>query len=225
MTTPVPPVFDRNARVGAGFTLLAASGFAAVSILTSIAMRYDVSLSTVLTWRYVLSAVVLVATIRALKYHGGIDVKELGKPNLAALEKGITNIERHVNNIRNNFGLPCVVAINHRTEDTDAEVKLLMDKLAHHGANHEREVMRAPEIAWSLRSSPNCPWAFGQPSYLTFPRLVKPATVISSPCHQRHEACALANAFSYGSRSGSWQKARSLVAPCASALRAPAENE
>jgi len=80
------------------------------------------------------SAVVLVATIRALKYHGGIDVKELGKPNLVALEKGIANIERHVNNIRNNYGLPCVVSINHRTEDTDAEVKLLMDKMTHHGA-------------------------------------------------------------------------------------------
>jgi len=80
------------------------------------------------------AAVVLVATIRALKYHGGIDVKELSKPNLAALEKGIANIERHVNNIRNNYGLPCVVSINHRTEDTDAEVKLLMDKMAHHGA-------------------------------------------------------------------------------------------
>src|SRR5207248_5477463 len=80
------------------------------------------------------SAVVLVATIRALKYHGGVDVKELSKPNLEALAKGITNIERHVNNIRNNYGLPCVVAINHRTEDTDAEVKLLQDKMAHHGA-------------------------------------------------------------------------------------------
>ena len=80
------------------------------------------------------SAVVLVATIRALKYHGGVDVKELGKPNLEALAKGIANIERHVNNIRNNYGLPCVVSINHRTEDTDAEVKLLMDKMAHHGA-------------------------------------------------------------------------------------------
>jgi len=80
------------------------------------------------------SAVVLVATIRALKYHGGIDVKELGRENLDALAKGITNIERHVNNIRNNYGLPCVVAINHRTEDTDAEVKMLQDKMAHHGA-------------------------------------------------------------------------------------------
>jgi formate--tetrahydrofolate ligase len=80
------------------------------------------------------SAVVLVATIRALKYHGGIEVKELGKENLEALAKGITNIERHVNNIRNNYGLPCVVAINHRTEDTDAEVKMLQEKMAHHGA-------------------------------------------------------------------------------------------
>ncbi|HWH40644.1 MAG TPA: formate--tetrahydrofolate ligase, partial [Usitatibacter sp.] len=81
------------------------------------------------------SAVVLVATIRALKFHGGVDVKELSKgENLEALAKGITNIERHVNNIRNNYGLPCVVSINHRTEDTDAEVKLLQDKMAHHGA-------------------------------------------------------------------------------------------
>jgi formate--tetrahydrofolate ligase len=80
------------------------------------------------------SAVVLVATVRALKYHGGIEVKELGKENLEALGKGIANIERHVNNIRNNYGLPCVVAINHRTEDTDAEVKLLQEKMAHHGA-------------------------------------------------------------------------------------------
>jgi formate--tetrahydrofolate ligase len=80
------------------------------------------------------AAVVLVATIRALKYHGGIDVKDLKGENLDALGKGITNIERHVNNIRNNYGLPCVVAINHRTEDTDAEVKLLQDKMAHHGA-------------------------------------------------------------------------------------------
>jgi drug/metabolite transporter (DMT)-like permease len=63
MTAPLSPVLDRNARVGAGFTLLAASGFAAVSILTSVAMRSDVSLSTVLTWRYVLSAVVLVTWV------------------------------------------------------------------------------------------------------------------------------------------------------------------
>ncbi len=79
-------------------------------------------------------AVVLVATIRALKFHGGIEVKDLATPDLDALQRGIANLERHVNNIRNHYGLSCVVAINHRTEDTDAEVKLLMDKLAHHGA-------------------------------------------------------------------------------------------
>jgi formate--tetrahydrofolate ligase len=79
------------------------------------------------------AAAVLVATIRALKFHGGVDVKALGQEDLQALEKGIANIERHVNNIRNHYGLACVVAINHRTEDTDAEVKLLMDKLAHKG--------------------------------------------------------------------------------------------
>jgi len=79
------------------------------------------------------AAAVLVATIRALKFHGGVDVKALGKEDLEALEKGMANIERHVNNIRNHYGLPCVVAINHRTEDTDAEVELLMDKLAQKG--------------------------------------------------------------------------------------------
>ncbi|MGH8750329.1 MAG: formate--tetrahydrofolate ligase [Burkholderiales bacterium] len=76
------------------------------------------------------AAVVLVATIRALKYHGGVDLKELNKENLPALEKGIANLERHVNNVRNHFGLPCVVSINHFTFDTDAEVALLKKKMS-----------------------------------------------------------------------------------------------
>ncbi len=79
-------------------------------------------------------AVVIVATIRALKYHGGVDVKELNKENLAALEKGVTNLERHVNNVRNHYGLPCVVSINRFTFDTDAEIELLKKKMAHHEA-------------------------------------------------------------------------------------------
>ncbi len=87
-------------------------------------------------------AVVLVATIRALKYHGGVEVKELDKENLEALDKGIANLERHVNNVRNNYGLPCVVAINHFTDDTDAEMELLQDKMAHHGAQvHPRAAL------------------------------------------------------------------------------------
>jgi len=80
------------------------------------------------------SVVVLVATIRALKFHGGCDLKEMSSENLAALEKGIVNLERHVNNVRTHYGLPCVIAINHRTTDTDAEVAMLKDKMAQHGA-------------------------------------------------------------------------------------------
>lgn len=76
-------------------------------------------------------ASVLVATIKALKYHGGVPVKELGQENLQALEKGIANLERHVRNLRENFGLPCVVAINRFTADTEAEIELLRNKLAH----------------------------------------------------------------------------------------------
>ncbi|MDQ6825370.1 MAG: formate--tetrahydrofolate ligase [Candidatus Eremiobacteraeota bacterium] len=78
------------------------------------------------------SAVVIVATVRALKYHGGVDIKGLSSENLPALEKGIANLERHVNNVHNHYGLPCLVAINHFTNDTPAEIKLLKKKMAHH---------------------------------------------------------------------------------------------
>ena len=71
------------------------------------------------------SAVVLVATVRALKYHGGVEVKYAGVENLEALQKGLVNLERHIHNVREHYGLPCVVAINHRTEDTPAEIELL----------------------------------------------------------------------------------------------------
>jgi formate--tetrahydrofolate ligase len=81
------------------------------------------------------SAVVIVATVRALKYHGGVDLKELNQENLAALEKGIANLERHVNNIRNHYGLPCVVSINRFNFDTPAEIELLKRKMAHHEAH------------------------------------------------------------------------------------------
>ncbi|HWH49804.1 MAG TPA: formate--tetrahydrofolate ligase [Burkholderiales bacterium] len=74
-------------------------------------------------------ACVIVATIRALKYHGGVDLKELNRENLAALEKGIANLSRHVDNVRNQYGLPCVVSINHFSHDTDAEVDLLREKV------------------------------------------------------------------------------------------------
>ena len=76
------------------------------------------------------AAVVIVATVRALKYHGGADLKQINKENLGALEKGIANLERHVNNVRNHYGLPCVVSVNHFTADTDAEHALLAKKMA-----------------------------------------------------------------------------------------------
>jgi len=80
------------------------------------------------------SAVVLVATIRALKYHGGVDKDQLNSENLKALEKGMVNLERHFNNMQNNFGLPCIICINHFVNDTDAEVELLKSKAESMGA-------------------------------------------------------------------------------------------
>lgn len=71
------------------------------------------------------AAAVLVATIRALKYHGGVEVADVGSENLAALEVGVVNLERHLDNMRDVFGVPCVVAINHRQEDTEAELQML----------------------------------------------------------------------------------------------------
>ncbi len=75
------------------------------------------------------AAVVLVATIRAMKYHGGVNKQDLNAANLAALDKGLVNLERHFNNIRNHYGLPCVVSINHFTHDTDAEIELLKSRV------------------------------------------------------------------------------------------------
>ncbi len=75
----------------------------------------------------------IVATVRALKFHGGVDVKEVGKENVEALIKGLPNLERHINNIRNHYGLPVVVAINGRAEDTEAERQAMKDKLDHLG--------------------------------------------------------------------------------------------
>jgi formate--tetrahydrofolate ligase len=80
-------------------------------------------------------ACVIVATIRALKYHGGVDLKDLSREDLCALEKGLTNLERHVKNVTQHFGLRCVISINHFTHDTDNEVKLLKDKLSQQGVN------------------------------------------------------------------------------------------
>ncbi|MBQ3519500.1 MAG: formate--tetrahydrofolate ligase [Clostridia bacterium] len=81
------------------------------------------------------SAVVMVATVRALKMHGGLAKTELGSENLEALEKGLPNLLRHVSNIRNVYKLPCVVAVNRFPTDTDAEIDLIIEKCRALGVN------------------------------------------------------------------------------------------
>ena len=75
------------------------------------------------------AAAVVVATIRALKFHGGVNLADLGREDLAALDKGLANIQRHLHNLREVFGLPCVVSINHFTSDTEAEHAMLRERL------------------------------------------------------------------------------------------------
>jgi formate--tetrahydrofolate ligase len=79
-------------------------------------------------------AAVIVATVRALKHHGGVGKDDLNKENLAALEKGLVNLERHVNNVKNVYAIPCVVSVNRFTADTKAEMDLLTDRIAKLGA-------------------------------------------------------------------------------------------
>ncbi len=80
-------------------------------------------------------AVVIVATVRALKMHGGLPKNALGSEDLGALEKGIPNLLRHVSNIKNVYGLPCVVAVNRFPTDTDGEIDFIIRKCRALGVN------------------------------------------------------------------------------------------
>ena len=80
------------------------------------------------------NAGVIVATVRALKHHGGVGKEDLNKENLAALEKGLVNLERHVRNVKDVYGIPCVVSINRFIADTKAEMDLLTDRIGKLGA-------------------------------------------------------------------------------------------
>ncbi len=81
------------------------------------------------------SAAVIVATVRAMKYHGGADLKTLTTEDVAALERGIVNLERHVENVQKVYGIPCVVSINKFTSDTSAELELLNARMKKLGVN------------------------------------------------------------------------------------------
>ena len=90
------------------------------------------------------AAAVVVATVRALKHHGGVAKDQLSVENVDALAKGMVNLERHVNNVKNVYGIPCVVSINRFTADTEAEMKLLTERVEKLGvkvvvANHWAE--------------------------------------------------------------------------------------
>ncbi|HYG53911.1 MAG TPA: formate--tetrahydrofolate ligase [Burkholderiales bacterium] len=112
------------------------------------------------------SAAVIVATMRALKYHGGVDVKEVSKENVAALEKGIVNLERHVENVSKVYGIPCVVSINKFTFDTDAEIRLVTERmkklgvevvLANHWAEGGKGAAELAKIVVGLCEKPSKP--------------------------------------------------------------------
>jgi formate--tetrahydrofolate ligase len=79
------------------------------------------------------NATVIVATVRAMKYHGGQDLKTITQENLDALGKGIVNLERHVENVQKHYGIPCVVSINRFNTDTAAEIELLKSRMAKMG--------------------------------------------------------------------------------------------
>jgi formate--tetrahydrofolate ligase len=112
------------------------------------------------------SAAVIVATMRALKYHGGVDVKEVSKENVAALEKGLVNLERHVENVTKVYGIPCVVSINRFTFDTEAELRVVSERmkklgvevvLANHWAEGGRGAADLAKIVVELCEKPSKP--------------------------------------------------------------------
>ena len=79
------------------------------------------------------NAVVLVATIKALKYHGGVPKEDIQKENVEAIEKGLSNIYKHIENLKDNFGVNVVVALNKYNTDTDAEIEFLKEKIEEKG--------------------------------------------------------------------------------------------
>ncbi|MFW5451857.1 MAG: formate--tetrahydrofolate ligase, partial [Methylophagaceae bacterium] len=77
---------------------------------------------------------VIVATVKALKYHGGVEFKDLANEDLQGLERGMANLKRHLSNMQDQFNLPCIVAINHFVQDTDAEIELVKSTVESYGA-------------------------------------------------------------------------------------------
>jgi formate--tetrahydrofolate ligase len=122
------------------------------------------------------SAAVIVASVRALKYQGGADVKALSKEDLPRLTAGLASLERHIDNVARVYGLPCVVALNHFVHDTDAEVAMVRKRVAATGvpmvvARHWAEGGRGAEelarVVVACASAPNPAPAFLYPDEAT----------------------------------------------------------
>lgn len=114
------------------------------------------------------SAVVVVATVRALKYHGGVLKTELSRENLEALERGLPNLLQHVDNVKNVFGVPCVVAINAFPTDTEAELALVKEKCRALGVNAELSEVWAKGGAGGVALANEVVRLCGQPNHFQF---------------------------------------------------------
>lgn len=112
-------------------------------------------------------AAVIVATVRALKYHGGVDLKALTRENLPALERGMANLERHLKNLTQKFKVPCVIAINHFASDTPAEI----------------ECLRQQGERWNVPIINSTHWASGSAGAATLAEAVVRVSDLSSGRH------------------------------------------
>ncbi|KXW56409.1 formate--tetrahydrofolate ligase [Ferrovum sp. PN-J185] len=128
------------------------------------------------------AAVVLVATIRALKFHGGVAKDDLNKENVEALRKGLVNLERHMDNIRTHFGLPCVVSVNHFNFDTEAEIQVLRERveelggrfvLAKHWAEGGKGAEEVAKTVVQMIEQTHTPYTFVYPSEMSLEEKIK----------------------------------------------------
>ena len=155
------------------------------------------------------SAAVIVATVRAVKLHGGVPLAELAREDLEAMRRGLANLERHVHNVTQVFGLPCVVAVNHFAADTDAEHTLLQERLAaldvqavvarHWAQGGQGALELAREVVRLCQQKSNLRFAYADEDSL-WDKLVKVATRIygaaevSAPADVRARIAALQEA-------------------------------
>lgn len=131
------------------------------------------------------SAAVIVATVRALKYHGGAALADLTREDLSSLERGLVNLERHIDNVRNVYGIPCVVSINRFDADTEAEIAMIRERVSSLGvqvvlATHWRDgsagAADLAEVVVGLCAQPSEPTFVYQDSDTLWEKMTKIAT-------------------------------------------------